>query len=598
MKWYTAPLRDMAHVLHEVLRVTDWLNAIPAQAGLDAALIDQTLAGAARFAEDVLAPLNAGGDQFGSRLEADRVTTAPGFAAAYRQYVEDGWPTLSCPEADGGQGLPALMHSAVLELLCGANASWTMVPILSHGCCAILSRHGAPALRERWLPDMVSGAVTTTMGLTEAHCGSDLGLLRSRAEPDPDAAAGLPGAPAYRLHGSKIFISGADHDWTGNIVHFVLARLPDAPPGVRGISLFLVPKRLRDADGRDADDNAVRITAVEHKMGLKASPTCAISFEGARGWLVGAPHQGLAAMFILMNDARLNVGVQALAIAQGAFDAALGYARERLQMRAAGGAVRPDLPADPIIHHADVRRMLLTQKSRIEAARMLTYGLALCSDLEAGHPDEAVRHEAGDLLALLTPVAKAFASDHAFEDCNLALQVYGGHGYLRDHGVEQRVRDVRIAQIYEGTNGVQARDLVNRKILGDGGKRLRALLARIRTRLAADGATPELAPLAAPVARLADDYEAAVAQLAAAAPQGRDAAAHDLLQALGHLCYGALHVRSAAVSRPHADDFHAAKAETARHYITQLLPRAEAHLAAAVAAMTAAAGLDEARLFG
>jgi len=595
MKPYTAPLRDMSFVLHEVLRVSDWLNAIPAQASLDAALIDQTLAGAARFAEDVLAPLNADGDRLGSTLDAGRVATPPGFAAAYQRYVEDGWPTLSCPEADGGQGLPALLHSAVLELLCGANASWTMIPILSHGCCAILSRHGAPALRQRWLPDMVSGVVTTTMGLTEAHCGSDLGLLRSRAEADPDAAASLPGAPAYRLHGSKIFISGADHDWTANIVHFVLARLPDAPPGVRGISLFLVPKRLRDADGQDAELNAITITAVEHKMGLKASPTCAISFEGARGWLVGQPHQGLAAMFILMNDARLNVGVQALAIAQGAFDAALGYARERLQMRAAGGAVRPDLPADPIIHHADVRRMLLTQKSRIEAARMLTYALALCSDLEAGHPDEAVRHEAGDLLALLTPVAKAFASDHAFEDCNLALQVFGGHGYLRDHGVEQRVRDVRIAQIYEGTNGVQARDLVNRKILGDGGKRLGALLARIRSLLASDAAAPELS---AAVVRLADGYEAAVAQLAAASPQGRDAAAHDLLQALGHLCYGALHVRSAAVSRGQADDFHAAKLDSARHYLGQLLPRADAHLAAARAAMTAPAGLDEARLFG
>jgi hypothetical protein len=264
-------------------------------------------------------------------------------------------------------------------------------------------------------------------------------------------------------------------------------------------------------------------------------------------------------------------------------------------MRAAGGAVRPDLPADPIIHHADVRRMLLTQKSRIEAARMLTYGLALCSDLEAGHPDEAVRHEAGDLLALLTPVAKAFASDHAFEDCNLALQVFGGHGYLRDHGVEQRVRDVRIAQIYEGTNGVQARDLVNRKILGDGGKRLGALLARIRSLLASDAAAPELA---APVARLADGYQAAVAGLAAASPQGRDAAAHDLLQALGHLCYGALHVRAAAVSRDQTDDFHAAKLDSARHYLGQLLPRADAHLAAARAAMTAPAGLDEARLFG
>jgi len=598
MSAYLAPLRDMAFVIHELLRAPERFRQMPAFAEIEADLLDSALNSAARFAEDVLAPLNAGGDEVGCRLEAGRVTTPPGFADAYRQFVDAGWPTLSCAPEHGGQGFPALAHSAVVELLNGANQSWTMVPILSHGVYKIIRQHASTALKDRWLPAIVDGRVTTTMLLTEAHAGSDLGLLRSSAV--AAVAHDLPEAPAYRISGSKIFISGADHDWADNIVHMVLARLPDAPPGVRGISLFLVPKRL--ADGAL---NALTVTQVEHKMGLRGSPTCAVALEGALGWLVGKPHQGLAAMFILMNEARLNVGVQAVAVAQGAYDAALAYARDRLQMRASSGARRPDLPADPIIHHPDVRRMLLTQKARIEGGRMLGYWMALCSDLESHHPDPAERAEAADLLALLTPVTKAFLSDNAFDDANLALQVLGGHGYLRDHGIEQRVRDVRIAQIYEGTNGVQARDLLSRKILGDGGARLGQLLARIRAFTASQSPLPPMAGLVAPVARLADAFEALVRELAEVQKHDReapDAAAYDMLQALGHLCFGYLFVQAAAVALPNieaADPFHAAKLETARFYIRQLLPRGFAHLESAHAsAQGGAAALDEQRLFG
>lgn len=596
MASYTAPLRDMAFVIHELLHAPEHYRQIPAFAEFEPDLIDSAINGAARFAEAVIAPINAVGDQAGCRLEAGRVITPPGFADAYRQYVDGGWPTLSCASEHGGQGFPALAHSAIVELLNGANQSWTMIPILSHGVYKIISQHAAPSLQARWLPAIVDGSATTTMLLTEAHCGSDLGLLRSAAVPAPEHD--LADVAAWRLSGSKIFISGADHDWTDDIVHMVLARLPDAPPGVRGISLFLVPKRLDDGA-----PNAVTVTGVEHKMGLCGSPTCAVTLEGALGWLVGKPHQGLAAMFILMNEARLNVGVQSVAVAQGAYDSALAYARERLQMRAAGSAKRPDLPADPIIHHADVRRMLLTQKARIEGGRMLGYWLALCSDLESHHPDPAERADAADLLALLTPVAKAFLSDNAFDDANLALQVLGGHGYLRDHGIEQRVRDVRIAQIYEGTNGVQARDLLGRKILGDGGLRLGKLMQRIRAVLAEQQGKPELQPMAAAVARLADAFEALIAELAAAPAGSRDAgdaAAYDVLQALGHLSFGHLFLQAAAVVLPNvgaADPFPAAKLETARFYIAQLMPRAHAHLDSARAGASAGAGLDEARLF-
>lgn len=598
MAAYQAPLRDMAFVIHELLEAGEHLRQIPAFAEIEADLLDSALSSAARFAEDVLAPLNAGGDAIGCQLEDGAVRTPPGFADAYRQFIDAGWPTLSCAPEHGGQGFPALAHSAIVELLNGANQSWTMTPILSHGVYRIVSQHASPTLQARWLPAIVDGRVTTTMLLTEAHAGSDLGLLRSTALPDP--AHDLPDTPAYRLRGSKIFISGADHEWTENIVHMVLARLPDAPTGVRGISLFLVPKRLEDGSR-----NRLEVTHVEHKSGLRGSPTCAVTLDDARGWLVGQPHQGLAAMFILMNDARLNVGVQAVAVAQGAYDAALAYARERLQMRPSGGARHPELPADPIIHHPDVRRMLLTQKARIEGGRMLSYWMALCSDLEAHHPDPTARADAGDLLALLTPVTKAFLSDNAFDDANLALQVLGGHGYLRDHGIEQRVRDVRIAQIYEGTNGVQARDLVGRKILGDGGARLAKLLARMRGFLGDSAQPSELASLFAPVRRLADAFEASVGQLGEAQQRDRDAAdaaAYDLLQALGHLCFGYLFARAAVLALPKAgaaDPFHAAKLETARFYIHQLLPRAFAHLESARSAADGGRStLDQQRLFG
>lgn len=601
MLGYTAPLRDIRFVIHELLGAPEVYPMLPKYREIGIDLMDQAIEELASFAEDILAPLNALGDASGCTLTEGAVQTPQGFAQAYRLYVEGGWPTLGCEVKDGGQGFPALAHTVAVELLCGANQSWAMYPLLAHGVYKILSQHGSAELQARFLPKIVSGEWTTTMCLTESHSGSDLGLLRTRAEAHPEQS--VEAAPAYRLHGSKIFISGGDHDWTDNVLHLVLARLPDAPPGVKGISLFLVPKHLESGTPGATSSNGVVVTAVEHKMGLRGSATCALNLDGAIGWLVGKPHQGLAAMFILMNEARLNVGVQAIAVAQGAYDAALAYSRERLQMRPSTGAIRPDLPADPIVHHADVRRMLLTQKADIEGGRMLSYWLALSSDLEAAHPDEEVRRRASDQLALLTPVAKAFLSDRAFESTNLAMQVFGGHGYLRDHGVEQRVRDVRITQIYEGANGVQARDLVTRKILADGGRKIGSLLDEIAGTLSSTASESALNELRQSMSTLLHEFRELIRDLVAAQaddPRTADAAAYDVLQAFGHLLVGYLFFRAAHITSDRADDpdpFYVSKLATARFYILYQMPRALSHIDGARVSLDALSRLDPERLF-
>ncbi|MBI3373714.1 MAG: acyl-CoA dehydrogenase C-terminal domain-containing protein [Betaproteobacteria bacterium] len=594
---YQTPLRDMQFVLHELLGASASIAAMRRAVSWDRETTDQAIDAVGRFAGSELARLNAGGDEEGCRVEAGVVRTPRGFAEAYRRFVDAGWPTLAYDEKFGGQGAPAILYSAMLEMLYAANAGWTMYFGTARGAYECLHTHASPQQQAYYLPNVVSGRWTTTMCLTEAHCGSDLGLLRTRAVPQADGS--------YRINGSKLFISGGDQDFTENIVHLVLARVTGAPPGVRGISLFVVPKHLPQAGGLSPERNGMTATAVEHKMGLRGSATCAMNFEDSVGWLVGRPNEGMRNMFVMINSSRIGVAVQAVGLAQAAYCSALGYARERLQMRAAGGPRRPDLPADPIIEHADVRRMLLTQKAHVEAGRMLVYWLSLLLDQEAFGADETTRSEAAGLVGLLTPVAKAFLTENAFVAANHAIQIHGGHGYIRDHGVEQIVRDVRIAQIYEGTNGIQARDLLARKVLADGGAQLDAFLNRVWHDVADGGIAGLPGGFAEPLLRVCDDLRQLPARIGGAAAGNADeigAAGTDFLRALGHVACAWLFARAAGVatlrlSAGTSDPLYASKLATARFYFSRLLPEASMHLHVARSGAASLSDLREDHLF-
>lgn len=594
---YQTPLRDMQFVLHELLGANAAIAAMDRPICWDRDTTDQAIEAVGRFAQGELAPLNASGDEQGCRVEGDAVKTPTGFAAAYRLFVDAGWPALACDEEYGGQGAPAIVYSAMLEALYGANAGWTMYFGTARGAYECLRAHASPQQKAYYLPQVVSGRWTTTMCLTEAHCGSDLGLLRTRAAPQADGS--------YRITGSKLFISGGDQDFTENIVHLVLARLPGAPPGVRGISLFVVPKHLPEGSGLAFEKNGMVATAVEHKMGLRGSATCAMNFADSIGWMVGQPNEGLRNMFVMINSSRVGVAVQAVGLAQAAYCSALSYARERLQMRAAGGPKRPDLPADPIIEHADVRRMLLAQKAHVEAGRMLVYWLSLLLDQEAFDRDEATRREAADFIELLTPVAKAFLTENAFVVASHAIQIHGGHGYVRDHGVEQIARDVRIAQIYEGTNGIQARDLLARKVLADGGAKLDAFLNRVRRDMAGGGIAGLPEGYAEPLLRICDELRQLSSQIGDALSTNPDeigAAGLDFLRALGHITCAWLFARAAGLAARRLaegtqDPFYAAKLATARFYFARLLPEASMNLNVARSGMTSLSNLPEERLF-
>ena len=451
---YTPPLRDMQFVIEELLGAPSCWAAMPAFAELDSDTARQVLEEAGKFASGVLAPINSAADLEGCHWSAGEVRTPAGYRAAYRAFVDGGWAALACDPEDGGQGLPALLDAAFNEMIAAANHGWTMYPGLLHGAVDCLRAHGSAQLKARYLPKLVSGEWLATMNLTEPQAGSDLGLVRSRAEPSGD------GDGSWRLHGNKVFISGGDHDLTDNIVHLVLARLPDAPAGSRGLSLFLAPKWL--PDGRR---NAIRCDGIEKKMGIKGSATCAMGFEGATAWLVGEPHRGLAAMFVMMNSARLHVGLQGLGHLEVAQQNAQAYARERIQGR-----------GKSIAQHPAVRRTLWALRALTEGQRVIAYWTAQLLDEAHHHPDATTRRDADALVGLLTPVAKAFFTDNGHRGADEALQVWGGYGYVHEYGIEQTVRDSRIAMIYEGSNEIQAIDLLQRKVLDDGGATLEALL--------------------------------------------------------------------------------------------------------------------------
>lgn len=570
---YQAPLRDMQFVLEHWLEAPEAWRRSPAFEALDLPLALQVLEQAGRFSQDVLAPLNASGDRQGCRWADGQVSTPQGFAEAYRAYVEGGWPALACAEALGGQGLPQLLDAALQEMLYASNHAWAMYTGIAHGAYLCLKTHGAPWLQERYLPEIISGASLPTMCLTEPQAGSDVGLLRCRAEPQADGS--------YRLSGSKLFISGGEHDLTDNILHLVLARLPGAPEGSRGISLFLVPKRLERGQG-----NGVRCDGIEHKMGIKGSATCSLVFEAAQGWLVGEAHRGLAAMFVMMNSARLHVGLQGLGHVEAAWQNARDYAGERQQMRAplrpAGVAAQA---ADPIRYHPAMRRVLLELRATSEGLRAIGYWAAHLLDQAEHHPEPQVRRQADQLAQLLTPIIKAFFTEQGFRQASNALQVFGGYGYVAEFAIEQTLRDSRIAMIYEGSNEIQANDLLLRKVLGDGGQGFALLLEQLRDEAGHSAQVPECAGFARSLADLAEALQALVAQVQQWALEDAEypyRAAGDFLALCGLSLLALAWTRAARVSRrlPEGDPLRGAKLETAGFFFSYLLPQVEQRMTA------------------
>ncbi|WP_341922315.1 acyl-CoA dehydrogenase C-terminal domain-containing protein [Polaromonas sp. YR568] len=574
MPQYNPPLRDMQFVMHEVLKVTDEFKALPKHADVDADTINAVLEEAGKFAAEVTFPLNISGDTEGCKLDqaTHEVTPPRGFKEAYAKYVEGGWAALSCDPEYGGQGLPFVVNQCVYEMLNSANQAWTMYPGLSHGAYEALHAHGTDAQKKLYLPKLVSGEWTGTMCLTEPHCGTDLGLLRTKAEPQADGT--------YKLTGNKIFISAGEHDMTSNILHLVLARLPDAPQGSKGISLFLVPKFNVGEDGTIGSRNGIYCGSLEHKMGIHGNATAQIVLEGAVGTMVGAPNKGLAAMFVMMNAARLGVGNQSLGLTEVAYQNALAYAKDRIQMRSLSGVKAKDKPADPIIVHPDVRKMLLTAKAYAEGGRALAIYCTMLLDKELHHPDEKVRKDSGEIVALLTPIVKAFLTDNGHIATNACMQVFGGHGFIKEWGMEQFVRDNRINMIYEGTNTIQSLDLLGRKVLGNNGATLKKFGKIIGALIAEEGVNEKMAEFINPLAYLADQMTKFTTELGFKGFQNPDevgAAAVDYLRVAGHLVFGYFWARMAQtalreIAGGNADPFYLAKVQTARFYFAKLFP--------------------------
>ena len=574
MPIYNPPLRDMQFVMHELLNVTADLKAMPAHADMDADTINAVLEEGGKFAADVAFPLNISGDSQGCKLnkETHEVTTPDGFKEAYAQYIEGGWAALACDPAYGGQGLPLVVNQCFYEMLNSANQAWTMYPGLTHGAYAALHAHGTDEQKQTYLHKMTSGEWTGSMCLTEPHCGTDLGLMRTKAEPQADGT--------YKLTGNKIFISAGEHDMAANIIHLVLARLPDAPAGIKGVSLFIVPKFNVNADGSVGSRNGIYCGGLEHKMGIHGNATAQIVLDGAVGTLVGQANKGMQGMFVMMNAARLGVGNQSLGLTEVAFQNALAYAKDRIQMRSLSGAKSKDQPADPIIVHPDVRKMLLTAKAYAEGGRALMCFSSMLLEKEHGHPDEKVRAESGELLAMLTPIVKAFITDNGHISTNACLQVFGGHGYIKEWGMEQFARDNRINMIYEGTNTIQSLDLLGRKILGNNGATLKKFGKLVGALVAEEGVNEKMAEFITPIAILGEQMTKFTTEIGFKGFQNPDevgAAAVDYLRVAGHLVFGYFWARMAQVAlreiaSGNTDPFYVAKLQTARFYFAKLFP--------------------------
>lgn len=594
MPQYNPPLRDMHFVLHELLNVTDELKMLPKHAEVDADTINAVLEEAGKFAAGVAFPINLSGDQEGCTLDktTHEVKAPKGFKEAYAKYVEGGWPALSTDPEYGGQGLPLVLNQCLYEMLNSANQAWTMYPGLSHGAYECLHAHGTPEQKATYLPKLTSGVWTGTMCLTEPHCGTDLGLLRTKAEPQADGT--------YKLTGQKIFISAGEHDLAENIIHLVLARLPDAPAGSKGISLFVVPKFNVKADGSLGERNGIFCAGLEHKMGIHGNATCQMVLEGATGTLVGQPHKGLAAMFVMMNAARLGVGNQSLGLTEVAYQNAVAYAKDRIQMRSLSGPKAPDKPADPIIVHPDVRKMLLTARAYAEGARAVACYTALLLDKELSSDDEDERAECADLVALLTPIIKAFFTDNGWLATSHCLQVFGGHGYIKEWGMEQYVRDARINMIYEGTNTIQSLDLLGRKVLGDNGKKLKKFGKLVTEFIEEEGTNEAMQEFVNPLADLGDKVTKLTTELGMKAFQNADevgAAAVDYLRVCGHLLFAYFFARSAKIAlakQGSGDPFYTAKLATARFYFAKLLPETAGLIRSARAGVAPLLAMDEA----
>ena len=576
MPTYAAPTKDMHFVLHDVLKVSE--SDIPGYAELEPDFTSAVLEEAGKLTGEVLAPLNVVGDQEGCRLENGVVYTPTGFKAAFEQVKEGGWTGLDMPEEYGGQNMPYVLGTAVGEMFSSSNQAFTMYQGLTHGAASAILAHGTDAQKNKWLPKMVSCEWTGTMNLTEPHCGTDLGLMRTKAEPQGDGT--------YKISGQKIFISAGDHDMADNIVHLVLAKIPGGPEGIKGVSLFIVPKFKVDDDGNIGARNGVTVGNIEKKMGIHGNSTCVLNYDEAEGYLLGEEHKGMRAMFTMMNEARLGVGMQGLAAAEVAYQNAVDYSKDRLQGRDVTGVKNPDGPADPLIVHPDIRRSLMDQKSFAEGARaFILWGATM---IDKAH--RAQDKDADGLISLLTPVIKGFLTDEGYDMTVKAQQIYGGHGYIEEHGMSQFTRDCRIAMIYEGANGVQALDLVGRKLAQDGGKHVMAFFDMVKTFCKENGDISEAytKDFIEPLKRASKDLQAAgmyFMQNGMTNPNNALSGSYDFMHMFGHVCLGLMWAEMAKAAQSALDAgssdaaFYETKLTTGRYYMARRLPATALHLA-------------------
>jgi len=578
MPEYKAPLRDIKFVMSELLDSEQHYANLNGAEDATPDMVDAIISEGAKFCEQVLSPLNQVGDREGCQWSEDGVTTPTGFKEAYQQYVEGGWPSMAADTEYGGQGLPMSLGLVMSEMVGTANWSWGMYPGLSHGAFNTIEAHGSEQQKQTYLTKLISGEWMGTMCLTEPHCGSDLGTLRTKAEPNADGS--------YSITGTKIFISAGEHDMADNIVHIVIARLPDAPAGTKGISLFIVPKSLPSEDGSVGDRNAVSCGSIEHKMGIHGNATCVMNFDGAKGWLIGPENKGLNCMFTFMNTARIGTALQGLGAAELGFQGSLAYAKDRLAMRSLTGVKNPDGIADPIIVHPDVRRMLLTQKAVAEGARAMIYLAAQQADIVQNGKTEEERKAADASLGFLTPIAKAFLTEIGHECSNLGMQVLGGHGFIAEWGMEQNVRDARIGMIYEGTTGIQALDLLGRKVLMSQGESLKTFTKQVHRFCKEHQDDDKLAEFVQPLAELNKEWGDLTMKIGMSAMKNRDevgSASVDYLMYSGYAVFAYLWARMAKVAMDKLDEgtgdeaFYKAKIQAARFYFKRLLPRTKGH---------------------